>query len=46
MKCMDCCCWWQDEDKEYPSCHADPNWPAPCEYDDDDYETEDCDDEY
>lgn len=25
-------------------CHADPNWPAPCEYDDD-YETEDYDDE-
>jgi len=45
MKCMDCVCWWQDEDEEYPSCHADPNWPAPCEHDDD-YETEDYDDEY
>lgn len=45
MKCMDCVCWWQDKDEEYPSCHADPNWPAPCEHDDD-YETEDYDNEY
>lgn len=34
MKCVDCNLWWQDEWEDFPSCHADPNWPAPCEYDD------------
>ena len=34
MKCNDCCMWWADEKIGHPSCHADPNWPAPCEYED------------
>ena len=34
MKCAECNLWWADPDEEYPSCNADPNWPAPCEYDD------------
>ena len=34
MKCADCNLWWADERGEIPTCHADPNWPAPCEYDD------------
>lgn len=34
MKCAECNLWWIDEGEEYPSCHADPNWPAPCEYED------------
>lgn len=34
MKCAECVLWWTDEGNEYPSCHADPNWKAPCEYDD------------
>ena len=32
MKCAECNLWWDN------ACHADPNWAAPCEYDDDDYE--------
>ena len=42
MKCNDCCMWWEDEGAEYPSCHADPNWLAPCEYED--YESDAFDD--
>ena len=38
MKCTECNLWWADLNEEHPSCHADPNWPAPCEYDD--YEEE------
>ena len=41
MKCSFCVCWYADEHEDWPSCHADPNWPAPCEYEDD-YE-EKCD---
>lgn len=41
MKCAECNCWWRDEGSISPSCHADPNWPAPCEYEDDDEEYED-----
>lgn len=41
MRCAECNLWWVDEGEEYPSCHADPNWPAPCEYDEEeDYEEE------
>ena len=32
MKCgYNCGYWWQDEDKDYPSCHFDHDspWPAP-----------------
>ena len=39
MKCSECLMWYCDDDEEWPSCHADPNWPAPCEYEDD-YEEE------
>lgn len=39
MKCSECNLWWKDHEDDIPSCHADPNWPAPCEYDDD-YEEE------
>lgn len=31
MKCAECNLWWVDKGAQYPSCHADPNWPAPCE---------------
>lgn len=34
MRCVECNLWWVDEGEEYPSCHADPNWPAPCDYND------------
>lgn len=40
MKCVDCNLWWKDEGEKFPSCHADPNWPAPCEYEDGDYDEE------
>lgn len=33
MKCINCVLWYVDEGEEWPHCHADPNWPAPCEYD-------------
>lgn len=31
MKCAECNCWVDG------ACIADPNWPAPCEYEEDDY---------
>ena len=35
MKCSECVCWWEG------ICYADPNWPAPCEYENyNDYEEE------
>ena len=34
MKCAECNLWWADEADGPCSCHADPNWPAPCEYED------------
>ena len=36
MKCVECNCWVNGV------CIADPNWPAPCEYEEegDDYEEE------
>lgn len=30
MKCAECNCWVDGV------CIADPNWPAPCEYDEED----------
>lgn len=41
MKCAECNLWWADEPNIPCSCHADLNWPAPCEYDDDYEEEED-----
>ena len=40
MKCADCNLWYIDINSIWPCCHADPNWPAPCEYDDDESEEE------
>ena len=40
MKCIECNLWGADYYGDFPYCHADPNWPAPCEYDDDDEEDE------
>lgn len=34
MKCAECNLWGADYYGDVPYCHADPNWPAPCEYDD------------
>ena len=34
MKCAECNLWGADYYGDFPYCHADPNWPAPCEYDD------------
>ena len=39
MRCKDCNLYWADKGEDFPSCKADPNWPAPCEYEDD-YEEE------
>ena len=37
-----CGYYWQETGEDYPRCHYDDPWPAPCEYDDegDDYEEE------
>ena len=40
MKCKDCNLYWVDEGEDFPSCKADPNWPAPCEYEEEDYDEE------
>lgn len=29
-----CGYYWQEEGEDYPRCHYDDPWPAPCEYDD------------
>lgn len=34
MKCSECSLYWFDEEAGLAICHAAPNWPAPCEYDD------------
>lgn len=34
MKCKNCVYYWADELGDIPTCHADPNWPAPCEQND------------
>ena len=39
-RCETCGYYWQDEGENCPSCHYDDPWPAPCEYDDYDYESE------
>ena len=36
MKCNNCNLYWTNEYEDFPTCKADPDWPAPCEYDDDD----------
>ena len=35
MKCTECNCWVDG------ACIADPNWPAPCEYEDEEEPDED-----
>lgn len=35
MKCANCVMCWADPDEDFPTCKADPNWPAPCEYEED-----------
>ena len=39
MKCAECNLYWADKWEKFPSCKADPNWPAPCEYEEE-YEEE------
>lgn len=41
MKCTDCVLWYINEGEDWPCCHADPNWSAPCEYEEDIEEDED-----
>ena len=41
MKCAECNLYWKAEWEDFPSCKADPNWPAPCEYEDEEEEVED-----
>ena len=37
--CENCGYHWQDPWEDYPRCHYDDPWPAPCEYEDE-YEEE------
>ena len=41
MRCETCGLCWADEGEKFPTCKADPNWPAPCEYEDEPEEEED-----
>lgn len=35
-RCADGCgYYWQEEWEDYPSCHYNDPWPAPCEYEED-----------
>ena len=36
MRCVDCPCYFWDEYEEMRICHADSNWPAPCEEEEED----------
>ena len=36
MRCVDCPYYFWDEYEEMPICHADPNWPALCEEEEED----------
>ena len=38
MTCKFCVLSWVDEGNNFPTCHADPNWPAPCEYEEEEDE--------
>ena len=40
MRCVECPCYFWDNYEEMEICHADPNWPAPCEYNDEPEEEE------
>lgn len=31
MKYSECSLYWAEEGENFPSCKADPCWPAPCE---------------
>ena len=44
MSCSECNLQWVEKDY-IGYCHADPNWPAPCEYEDD-YKEENEDENY
>ena len=41
MRCAECNLFWKDSYEAFPSCKADPNWPAPCECEVEE-EIEDC----
>ena len=40
MRCVECPCYYWDDYEEMEICHADPNWPAPCEYDGEEDDTD------
>ena len=41
MRCVECPYYYWDDYEEMEICHADPNWFAPCEYNDEPEEEED-----
>ncbi len=42
MKCAECNLWIDDHNGDIPYCHADPDCPAPCEYDDYESDYDEC----
>lgn len=46
MKCTDCGYHWKDENDEFPCCHYDAPFPAPCEQEYDDFELEEDDEDF
>ena len=44
MKCSECNMYWFDEKIGFAICHADPRWPAPCEYDNEEEREDETDD--
>jgi hypothetical protein len=41
FKCVDCLCYWRDEEDDFPRCHFDGFGIAPCEQEEyDDYYNE------
>lgn len=41
MKCSECNLYYAGRYDDFPRCQADPNWPAPCECEEDYSEVED-----
>lgn len=46
MKCAECNLWGADHYGDILYCHADPNWPAPCEYEEESYDFEEDTDDF
>ena len=41
MRCKNCVYHYKTEDDDFPCCHFEGPWKAPCEYEEEEYESED-----